>query len=36
MGWVIAGTMIVVLLSIALVVDLKDRGREGKRIVRRR
>jgi hypothetical protein len=35
MGWVIAGTMIVLLLSIALVVDLKDRGRGGKRAARR-
>lgn len=32
MGWIIAGIVIVALLAIALVVDLRDRGRGGKRI----
>ncbi|MEU4520285.1 hypothetical protein AB0F52_16495 [Amycolatopsis sp. NPDC024027] len=32
MGWVIAASTIVALLAIAVVVDLRDRGRQGKRI----
>ncbi|MGW4521347.1 hypothetical protein [Amycolatopsis sp. NPDC004378] len=32
MGWIIVGVVIVVLLTVAVVVDSKDRSRGGKRI----
>ncbi|UOX87197.1 hypothetical protein MUY14_36575 [Amycolatopsis sp. FBCC-B4732] len=32
MGWIIAGIVLVALQAIAVVVDLRDRGRQGKRI----
>ena len=32
MGWIILGVVVVALLAIAVLVDLKDRSRGGKRI----
>ncbi|SEF24500.1 hypothetical protein SAMN05421837_102741 [Amycolatopsis pretoriensis] len=32
MGWIVAGIVLVAVLAVALVVDLRDRGRGGKRI----
>ena len=34
MGWLIAGIVVVALLAVAVLVDLKDRGRGGKKIGR--
>lgn len=34
MGWLIAGIVVVALLGVAALVDLKDRGRGGKKIAR--
>ena len=34
MGWIVLGIVVVVLLGVALLVDLRDRGRGGKRIGR--
>ena len=34
MGWLIAGIVVVALLTVAALVDFKDRGRGGKKVAR--